>query len=370
MTKPALATVLLAGLLLSPAVARAEPWIALEAGLKCAACHVNPTGGGKRTEFGAQYAARELAAEPLPVATEGGEKDGLPLWTGRVNEYFHLGGDMRTSNRKREVPNQNNTNAFALDEALLYFEFSLLPGRFTLYVDEQLGPGAALNREAYLLLRFNQQQLYVKAGRMFLPYGLRLVDDSAFIRQTPGINFTTPDSGVEAGLDHGPWSAALAVTNGTAGGSEVDSSKQVSVLATYTQSWWRLGASTNHNRTGQATRRLANLFLGVKLGRVGLLAEWDRVLDTALTTARREQQIGFIEANMRLWRGQNLKLTHEYLDPDRSVSEDERTRNSVVWEYFFWPYSQLRLGYRRGEGIPQNNLQNARDIFVELHAYF
>ena len=85
MTKPALATVLLAGLLLSPAVARAEPWIALEAGLKCAACHVNPTGGGKRTEFGAQYAARELAAEPLPVATEGGEKDGLPLWAGRVS---------------------------------------------------------------------------------------------------------------------------------------------------------------------------------------------------------------------------------------------------------------------------------------------
>ena len=353
------------GVLLSPALTHAEPWIALQAGLKCAVCHVNLTGGGQRTEFGAAYAANQLAAEPLA-----GDASDLPLWTGRVNDYFRLGGDLRSSNRKREVPNQNNSNAFALDEALVYFELSLLPGRLTVYLDEQLGPGAAVNREAYMLLRFNQQQLYLKAGRMFLPYGLRLEDDSAFIRKIPGINYTTPDSGVEAGLESGPWSAALAVTNGTAGGSEVDSSKQVSTLVTYTQSSWRLGASANHNRTATATRRMANLFLGVQLGRVGLLAEWDQVLDTAPTTARREQRIGLIEANTRLWRGHNLKLTHEYLDPNKSISEDERTRDSLVWEYFFWPYSQLRLGYRRGEGIPQNNLQNTRDLFVELHAYF
>jgi hypothetical protein len=48
---------------------------------------------------------------------------------------------------------------------------------------------------------------------MYLPFGLRLQDQSAFVLAATGINMTTPDEGVEFGWEHGPWDAQLAVSN-------------------------------------------------------------------------------------------------------------------------------------------------------------
>jgi hypothetical protein len=121
------APALLALTLLAPAVSRAEPYLAVRSGAKCMACHVNPTGGGKRTEFGNIYSQTTLAEERLDPATgkpaSGSESGSLPaLWTGKINDHFAVGGDLRATAQGTIVPNSASTSAFDQTRAQLYLE--------------------------------------------------------------------------------------------------------------------------------------------------------------------------------------------------------------------------------------------------------
>ncbi len=49
------------------------------------------------------------------------------------------------------------------------------------------------------------------------------------------------DDGVEGGLEIGPWSAAVAVTNGAGGGAETNRGKLISSAASHVQADWRVG---------------------------------------------------------------------------------------------------------------------------------
>jgi hypothetical protein len=205
---------------------------------------------------------------------------------------------------------------------------------------------------------------------LYLPYGLRLEDDTSFVRQVSGIGFDTPDNGVELGLETGPWNAQFAVSNGTAGGEENNSGKQWSVRGEYLQSGWRVGASYNFNDAGDAQRHLAALHGGLRTGPVAWLAEVDYVEDRGLPGGDLRRWVGLVEANWMPRRGHNLKLTFETYEPDTDVDEDEQDRYSLVYEYMPFQYLQLRGGVRIYDGVTGIELQNRRFGFIELHGFF
>ena len=266
---------LLLSALLAPAVALAEPYLAVRTGYKCVVCHVNPTGGGKRTEFGSTYSQTTLAAAYLNPST--GEAMAAPdagsLWTGKLNDHFAVGADLRANSQYVAVPHDTDTFAFT-PRAQAYLEVKPIADRLTIYLDEHVSPGAATNRETYALLWFANKTAYVKAGRMFVPFGLRIEDDSAFIRQATGTSFNSSDDGVEGGLELGSWSVNVSVTNGAGGGTETNRGKQISSLATYVQPGWRVGAGASTNFNGAADRRMQSMFAGLRTGRIAWLA-WE-----------------------------------------------------------------------------------------------
>lgn len=355
-----LVTLCLAGLSLQ---SHAEPWIAVKEGMKCSACHVNTSGGGMRNEYGNIYAQMQLAANRLAAA------DAQP-WTGRLSERVGVGGNLRFDARLLDIPNQETQQFFEIGEARLYLQFSPVPGRMDVYFDQRVAPGSSINREAYARFWTADRNWYFKAGQMYLPYGLRLEDDSAFIRAVPGINFTTPDTAVEIGWESTQWTAQFAVSNGTAGGPELDQGKQASGRFEHVRNQWRAGVSVNVNDTDDGTRSMQNIYGGLRTGSVAWLAELDFIRDDALPAGARSQQAALLEANWNFRTGHNLKITGELLETGASTTNQEQSRYSIFWEYFPFEFTQVRLGVRSHDGDPQIDAQNRNVAVLQVHGFF
>ena len=339
--------------------AEAEPYIAVQQGLSCGQCHFNPAGSGLRTAVGNAIAQDVLPAHHLDT----GHND----WTGAINSFLAVGGDLRAD------ANWSNAGAartaLSLEQVRAYLAVTIVPDRVLLYIDELVAPDSALSREAWALYRFGAQRWYLRAGRMVLPYGLRLQDQQAYIRQVSGINMDTTESAMEIGYRQGPWDAQFAVSNGAAGGIEGDSGKQFTAQLVRLMAHWRVGVGLNRNASARQESRATSLFAGLRTGPLAWLAEADLV--TGLPGTANEQRVAaaLLEADWRVVPGGNLKFSAEWLDPDRRRSGDRRTRYSVVGEYTPIQFLQLRLGLRSQSDVGPGG-GDLHQGFFQVHAYF
>jgi len=361
---PGFGFLIAAALLLASARVSAEPYLAVEAGLKCVSCHVNPTGGGKRNLFGMTYARTQIAERSILV-----DDDPRP-WNSEINTWLGIGGDYRGGYSSVDVDSAGSSSDWATGEASLYLEIRAIQGLLTLYADEQLAPGDEVNREAYALLTPAEGKYTIKAGQLYLPFGLRLQDDNTFVRQRSGINFNTPDEGIELGLELPKWSAQAAFSDGTAGAGSAPGKDQTSLSATYFETDWRVGASYNVSEDPLGDRTMQALFAGWRTGPVAWLAELDFITDDAPGGGDNEIYATLVEANWRFRKGHNLKLGYEFLEPSDGISEDEQERYSVVWEYSPFQLFQARAGLRVYNGVPLIPVTNRDEWFLEFHAFF
>jgi hypothetical protein len=350
---------LLTALALSPAVATAEPYLAVEAGLKCSNCHVNPSGGGKRNAFGTLYARNQISAHALDLV------EGRQPWTGDVStRWFGVGGDFRGGYESIDTPTTGDSSEWAVSRTTVYAELKLVPQLLSVYADQKIAPDDSENREAYLLVTPFEGKMTVKAGQMFLPFGLRLEDDETFVRQATGVNFFTPDDGVELGLELAKWSAQVAVIDGDSGADDT-----LSASAAYVLPKWRVGASVNTSEDAFGDREMQSVFGGLKTGPISWLAELSLIKDSA-PAGDNDSYATLLEGNWRLRKGHNLKVGYEYLEPNDDRDEDEQERYSLVWEYNPVQFVQSRAGVRRYNGIPNIPSSNRDELFAELHVYF
>jgi len=349
--------------------ALAEPYLAVANGFKCSQCHVNPTGGGLRTAYGDVFAQTRLPARTLDTGSD--------IWTGTINRFLSIGGDLRFDASSTQAPNTRTVNQFQMQQTRAYLDASVIPERLLVYIDEQLAPGGALNREAWGMYWSADHTWYVKAGQMYLPFGFRLQDQTAFIQQVSGINMTTPDQGVELGWLKGHWDAQLAVSNGTAGGAASGNGKQTSAQLSWVDTTWRLGAAANYNDAGSdGSRSVYALFAGVRTGPIAWLAQAELVDEQAPAagaasgTGSVQMVATLVEADWQVARGHNLKITSEFLDPNRHAGHGEQTRWSFVYELTPVQFVQLRAGARLSDGIPQAPTEHTHLYFLELHGFF
>ncbi|HEX5042128.1 MAG TPA: hypothetical protein VFV75_04430 [Candidatus Polarisedimenticolaceae bacterium] len=341
--------------LLSGTAVHAEPYLAVRSGLSCSSCHLNRTGGGGRTAYGAGYGASTLPARWFEAGT---------LFDGALGERLRLGADGRAGYVGHMPADGPYLGEFRVFEANLYAAADLLPERLSFYVDERVAPGSAANREAFALLASHRAGMYAKAGRFFVPFGLRLLDDDAATRRASGFTFENPDTGLEVGADTGRWVAALSASNGSAEVGDSDNRKQYAATGTWIGSWARLGLSAASNDLpGLAHRTLGEGYAGFKAARLVLLVAYTRTLDSDDEGTRVRGEAGHLEADVEITRGLTVRAWAGAHDPDRSRGGDAVSQWGVGADVTPLPGLQVRGFWRDRDGGDD-------EVRVEAHVYF
>lgn len=362
-------------LLISTNISLAEPHFSARTGLRCSRCHVSPTGGGKRTLYGALYAQTNLTiidSQPRlawPVSRDS-QDSGLTtsLATGDINEWMGVGADLRLSNTTTFLAER--TNSFDLTEGTLYLELRPVIDRVILYLDEDFGVGGARNREAWAMIR-GPWHTYLRGGRLFPPFGLRLLDDEAYTRRSTGANFANSDLGLELGGDLGPVFFAVALTNGTFGGSDTDYMKAIWALLELNMSPFRFGISGNYNPTNDGCRSMAGVFAALGLGRFVIQGEADFIGGHAIEPNARQiyQFTGMAEADVLLTKGFSLRLGWDYHDADLELTQDRRQRFRFGIDLFPWRMLEFKLYYVMKQSETDNPEEDADRLEVMLHVF-
>jgi len=346
----------------------------VRAGAKCSDCHTNLTGGGKRTSFAHIHAhdiEHDLDLLPIPP--------GVKPFDGDINSYVSIGGDLRVRNTTvfqdhgKSVPTNQAfrrrviSNDSAVEEALLYGQVDLWPDIATFYIDQNV-KGGATTREVFGLIRgFLPWDTYVKAGRIFPAYGLRVQDDDAFIRRRVGYTFDAPDEGGEIGFAPGPFFFASSITNGKPGDRDVAASFNGYTVLTEVPVVRTVMVGTSFAR--QTNRRLVGgAYFGSNIWRFTYLGEIDAISDrTPGAASRNDQFAAYGEMNWLIFDWLNLRGTFDFV---KVKQDSDQTRYGIGAEPFINRVIQPRIVYRINNGPANQPLLNQDELWVEFHLFF
>jgi hypothetical protein len=346
--------------LLLAASAFAEPYMAVRTGFKCSQCHLNQSGGAGRTEYGNAYTQYKLVMEQTQAMVRGSRDAGITSFDPKLNDAITIGGNFRTEHfatqKNKDAAASNQLN---ISEANLYLNVELVKNFLSFYVDQTVAPGATSNREIWMMARNLPLNSYMKVGRTLLPYGLRLMDDQAFIRAQTGYTYGRTDLAGEIGLEPGPFSAIANLTN-----------THFSSVGSITFRNFRVGGSYGATTEGEQYTTYGP-FVGANYGRFTVMAEVDFIeVESADSTIKQSAQ--FYEVNFLPTQGVNLKTTFEYFDRNWAVANrrDGQARWTFGAEAFPVQFLQLGLYYRLNQFIPKNEGANQDVIIGRAHVFF
>ena len=144
------------------------PRFSIETGTSCMNCHVNPSGGGMRNDYGSSiYSLDELPLKRLI-------KNADDMWDGYISDNFQIGADFR-------IQHFNDGNDSKLFPMQSDFYANLKISKNTdVYMKIDTSPFS--KNEFFILFKNVFKKTWIKIGKTLPAYGLRLDDHTSFIR--------------------------------------------------------------------------------------------------------------------------------------------------------------------------------------------
>ena len=311
----------------------------------CMLCHVNPSGGGMRSE----YAVQDLIPNEIAMSAHG--SDVLTSLDTHLNKAIRIGADFRNQFMlETERSALGAQQGFFPMQADIHLSFQLDP-RYLLYFKK----GRAETYEFYYLGHLLPWGGYVKGGRFVPPYGWKFDDHTMYVRADNG--FAPPansDAGIEVGLAPKRGDLQIAVTNGNRG-STLDNDRRLAVSAVGgvrfrvgpIAAYAGLSGYAQPGRTEDLG--MAGAFGSLNAWNLTWVGQGDRVRRDPYTGPATTGAVSSHELSLLLRRGIEVVGTYDWYDPDIDLATGSRHRWGLGAKVMPKPFMAATVMYRRTE---------------------
>ena len=351
----------------------ALPRFAIAKGMKCASCHVNPTVGQMRN----QYGTTTYSLEELPLTSF---FDNEFTFDPKISDNITLGSDFRGQYIAEEVL---HTSAYHAMMATVYAAVNLSK-KATFYYKEDIINGtygtSYPGTEAFALVKGLPGNFYAKAGIFSPDFGWRIDDHTAFTRGGDygftGLFFVQnyKDIGVEIGNFYDDFFITIGIFDGTGNYNKLHFSKEKAIAAKieYAQKFfgqnYRIGIShytyRNYNMQG--------INFGIGTSDFTFLADVDWTknrldISNYQITEKVRSTTAFAEIDYLVLQGLWLTGRYDFYDHQQGIKDDEIKRLNIGMEFFPMSFIELRPFYRFN--IEKPDASNNQFIF-QTHIWF
>ena len=361
----------------------ALPKYASRTGYKCESCHVNPTGKGMRTEFGASYGRDDIT---LPTYKDLTDYDDF---TTKLGSALSFGADFRSM---YYYESKDKTSTFFQMQGALYLDLRLNK-KLQIYADKDLYGDA----EVFGLAKVLPLDGYVKVGKFIPAYGTKVDDHNYFIRGGPynpaaqfgstfpsgyptGLRFgeLSEDTGLELGFAPSIFTFNLGLFDGMPGiNLPTTGTKNKSFALRGDTRFklaginWNFGGSFYDSPSASNRQTYYGAFGAITVFRnVTLTSEIDYVehAQTALPTT-----VGVMwwhELNWMVYQGIDLKLAYESYDPDKDLQNGVFSQVTAGVEFFVLSGVEVRPLYRMNfNSLPDGTKVNTNEFITMFHFF-
>jgi hypothetical protein len=320
----------------------------------CVLCHVDPSGGGARSLYGAQFFAyTELAIKKTKFEELGKVQ---PM----LNDQIQIGFDARTMFYGKDEP---GTNTFMQMQGDLYLIFQL-NSQWTFYLDKGLYSGFEIWGMGHVL----PMNGYIKVGQFTPPFGLRTADHKAVFRDQRGMGYTWKETGVEIGFHPRRFTFAAAVTNGQTGFQDNDEAKALTIrtdlrIPVSSLLLW-IGATGRYNQIDKEVEAIVGGYGGLNFGQFSFLGEVDY---------REYYEIGslysFAQLGYNVGRGVTLKAEYDFMDPDIDLESGAESMYVVGAEFVPFGFLEVIPNFRYHDLDPEEAVDYV-EAEIQFHIFF
>jgi hypothetical protein len=343
---------------LAPSGALALPTYAARTGFSCVSCHFDPNGGGPRKDIGFLFERQrhDLLPDPDP------RWQSLAGLTNVLADILYFGTNSRLLYLYEDpeaygTSNPDHTSSFFQMQGALYTTFRPHP-KLALVWSLDFSDAGAQVRDAYGMLDGLPEDLYLRFGRIRVPFGLRQDDHTGATRggfldggsaDTGALPYDprTTQTGFEVGFYPGPFQISGALTDGPSA-PFVDQAQTLIGKVVYLHRRLQIGASvydSYQTSTGARATRWGGfaLYGWRELALIGeVVGGRDRDGSQAVTRLI----ASYVEADWRFSRALLAIARYDFIDRNLDADGEAGERFGVEGVWTVVPFADLRLALR------------------------